>query len=755
MKRDFKKAKKNLAALVIAGLTFGIAALLYVSGVFDFLENKTYDFRARALAGLSRPSDDIVVILLDQRSIDWGQRERGWAWPWPRAAYAELVDYINAGGANSLAFDVLFSEPSVYGPEDDAALVKSAAEFGQVVQSVFFSSQTGKDRSWPAGLDKPLFTAGEAAMLPSLWNVAADGENGEPAAQFPLEGLRNTAKVIGSVTGKPDLLDGVLRRTYLFTPFDNKLIPGLGPASLLASGYSRGISYNPQKRTIYWGDHTLPVDKNGGILLRFRGSLDRYIPYSVSDVLESAADYRAGKTPLLPPEDFSGKYVFFGYYAPGLFDIFTTPISSVYPGVGAHITLLDNLLQGDFIREVPVTLNLIFILCAAVLITLLSLYSRHIPLSVGGTVLLVIIVIGVSFGVYHYGSLWLHMAPILFSVVAAFLGSTLYNYATEGSQKRFIKSAFSRYLSPKVIDQIIADPSRLALGGEKREMTAIFTDIQRFSSISEVLQKEYAGEGPKALVNLLNLYLTEMSNIILDNGGTIDKYEGDAIIAFFGAPIWTDRHAALACRSALMMKKREKELRDEIMKSEGIFCVPLSKLIENKVIRPERPLYTRIGINTGDMVVGNMGTPNKMDYTIMGNAVNLAARLEGVNKQYDTNGILISEYTRDKIGDGFVIRGLSRVRVVGVNTPLRLYELLETREEAPPEMLKMVETWGQGFAAYEQKNFPDALKVFEAIYRQDEQDRVTKLYLDRCEKYIVAPPTDDKWDNGVDNLSEK
>ncbi|GHV41359.1 adenylate/guanylate cyclase domain-containing protein [Spirochaetia bacterium] len=750
MKGTLKKSKKNFAALIIIVLTFIIAALLYLGGIFDYLENKTYDFRVKALAGQSRPSDDIIVILLDQRSIDWGQRERGWSWPWPRAAYAELTDYMKAGGANSLTLDVLFSEPSVYGPQDDEAFAQASARFGRVVQAAFFSSQAGKDRFWPAGLNKPLFSSsGGTSLPPSRWDTL------EMAAQFPLETLRNTAEAIGSTTNGADPVDDVYRRAYLFTPFDHRLIPGLAPASLLASGSLQGISYDQKKQTIQWGDYTLPVDKDGGILLRFRGEIDRYIPYSASDVLQSAADYRTGETPNLPPEDFSGKYVFFGYNAPGLFDIFSTPISSVYPGVGVHITLLDNLLQGDFIREIPVWVNLLCIFLAAVLITLLTLYSRRIPLSVGGTVFLIAIIIALCFGVYHFGSLWLHLVPILFSVIAAFLGSTLYNYATEGSQKRFIKSAFSRYLSPKVIDQIIADPSKLNLGGEKREMTAIFTDIQRFSSISEALQKEYADDGPKVLVELLNLYLTEMSNIVLENGGTIDKYEGDAIIAFFGAPIWTGQHAALACRSAVKMKKRELELRAEIMKADGAFAVPLSKLIEGKAIRNERPLYTRIGINSGDMVVGNMGTPNKMDYTIMGNAVNLAARLEGVNKQYDTSGILISEYTRDKIGDDFILRGLSRVRVVGVNTPLRLYELLDTREDASPKTLKLVEVWEQGFAAYEKQKFPEALKVFKAICQADAQDLVAKKYLDRCEKYIAAPPTDEKWDDGVDNLTEK
>jgi adenylate cyclase len=331
----------------------------------------------------------------------------------------------------------------------------------------------------------------------------------------------------------------------------------------------------------------------------------------------------------------------------------------------------------------------------------------------------------------------------------------LYSYATEGSQKRFIKSAFSRYLSPAVINEIINDPSRLNLGGERREMSALFTDIQSFSTISSKLQDQYGEDGPKVLVNLLNLYLTEMSNIVLANQGTIDKFEGDAIIAFFGAPLHVPNHASLACSAALRMKKREAELKAEFMNPTGQFFSALEQLIAAGKLRKDRPLYTRVGINTGDMVVGNMGTPDKMDYTIMGNAVNLAARLEGVNKQYDTHGILISEYTRSHIGEDFALRPLSRVRVVGIPTPLRLYELLELREEAPKALIDMIGLWQKAMDTYENGDFTGALCIFQGIREADGTDAVAKLYIERCNRYIKSPPSPEEWDDGVDNLTSK
>jgi adenylate cyclase len=267
------------------------------------------------------------------------------------------------------------------------------------------------------------------------------------------------------------------------------------------------------------------------------------------------------------------------------------------------------------------------------------------------------------------------------------------------------------------------------------------------------LQDQYGENGPKALVNLLNLYLTEMSNVVLANGGTIDKYEGDAIIGFFGAPGWIEDHAAQACRSAILMKRREVEIAASIMNPDGEFFNPFTKLMKSKIVRKHRPLYTRLGINTGDMVVGFMGTPAKMDYTIMGNAVNLAARLEGVNKQYDTHGILISEYTKEEIGDEFVVRPLSRVTVVGIPVPLRIFELLELRSDAPQQMLDMVGAWEEAFKVYENRDFESAKNLFNDIYQNDPEDSTAKLYADRCAEFIAAPPPK-KWD-GVDNLTEK
>jgi len=804
-----KKAGKKLVALIIAGLVFFVITGLHLLGVFHFLEYKSYDMRVKFWADsiYSRTSDEIAVILLDQDSIDWAQRERSWGWPWPRQAYAEVIDYMNLSKAKSVVFDVIFSEPSVYrnakqdeiidnavknleqietenavsrrsdpnrgaegqprrsrfniaiealrslsAREDDDAFIKASENFGRVVQTVMFSSTTGSTAAWPDDLKAPLFQPENFGSMLEHFSV---GKNEK--AQFPIMGLRDSAAALGSVTGVPDS-DGIIRRIRPFTLFDGKAIPGLSSASLVVSGKGLKLFYNNRTGVIEWEGISIPVDKNGYALLRYHGQLDKYIPYRAMDILKSAEALKNGdkeymeSDSFLRLDNFTDTHVFFGFYAQGLFDIFNTPISSVYPGMGCHITMLDNMLRDNFIRESAEWLNLLILLAVIILVVCLVIFSSRIYLSVTGLVIIVLAIIIGSFAAYQFGGLWLPMVTYLAGTLAAFITVTLYNYATEGSQKRFIKSAFSQYLSPKVIEQIIHDPSQLKLGGEKREMTAIFTDVRSFSTISEAL-----GD-PAKLVELLNFYLTRMSDIVLNNQGTIDKYEGDAIIAFFGAPVHMDNHAALACRAAINMKKAETEINREALEKGFINQDVLKALAGKGIISgidDPNPIFTRLGINTGDMVVGNMGTPNKMDYTIMGNAVNLAARLEGVNKQYDTGGILISEYTKTHIGDEFILRPLSRVRVVGVNTPLRLYELLGIASEASPELQEMVKNWEQAFSFYEKRDFLAAQSIFQVICDKNMKDFAAKKYFNRCVKFVSSPPDEKTWDGGVDNLTEK
>ncbi|GHV41462.1 hypothetical protein AGMMS49546_17390 [Spirochaetia bacterium] len=292
-----------------------------------------------------------------------------------------------------------------------------------------------------------------------------------------------------------------------------------------------------------------------------------------------------------------------------------------------------------------------------------------------------------------------------------------------------LRKAFSTYVSGDVAEDVMEDPSRLQLGGSKRNMSAIFTDIQGFSTIAEKLD-------PEDLVKLLNIYLSGLSDIILEQKGTIDKYEGDAIMAFFGAPLNLPDHALRACTAAVLMKYKEQEINAYLLEKN------LNAI----------PLFTRMGINTGDMVVGNMGSERKMNYTIMGNAVNLAARLEGVNKQYKSR-ILITEETVKAAGDTLVKRRFDKVRVVGITLPVQIYELLDTAGTASAETLEMVERFNRARDIFENRDWAAAEEAFEAVLQLDGRDGPARLFRDRAAAFKQKPPASD-WD-GIFNLSEK
>jgi class 3 adenylate cyclase/uncharacterized membrane protein len=292
-----------------------------------------------------------------------------------------------------------------------------------------------------------------------------------------------------------------------------------------------------------------------------------------------------------------------------------------------------------------------------------------------------------------------------------------------------LRRAFSTYLSEDVVEEIVTDPTRLQLGGIKRHMTAIFTDVRGFTGIAEKLSPEH-------LVDLLNHYLSTMSDAILEQKGTIDKYEGDAIIAFFGAPLELPDHAIRACLAAVVMKRLEDDVNKYVMES-GI---------------SPSPLMTRIGINSGDMVVGNMGTQKKMNYTIISNAVNLAARLEGVNKQYGT-WILATENTIGETAGWFLTRRLDRIRVVGIKEPVQIYEILETMEHTTGELRHKVDLFHNALELFESRRWNDAGKEFAQIIKQFPNDGPSRLYYNRCRQYIINAPLPN-WD-GVFNMAEK
>lgn len=523
-------------------------------------------------------------------------------------------------------------------------------------------------------------------------------------------------------------------------------------AWLLATYYDKAMSV---KKSVQEGNDLSEMEKYKDLRREFFLKLEQYLSLEMEESIIKHVDaydateradientihavFKANRENLFPKlketreklsQTFEDSFCLMSWTSTSTTDIGVTPFAGEYVNVGTHAAVVNTILSGIFLDDSPWWVSSVLALIFSIGIFFL-VYGRKNPVfslisGISGLVAMI-----VCFAVFFIlTGIYLNILSPLLCVFLTFVIFTIINFIQTAQEKTFIRNAFSHYLSTDVINELISDPSKLNLGGEKKQLTAIFTDIKGFSTLSELL-------APDQLVKLLNEYLTEMSNIILDLRGTIDKYEGDAIISFFGAPIEYPTHAYNACLSAVRMKKMEQILNTHLI---------------NEKLSPSS-LLTRIGINTGEMVVGNMGTAKKMDYTIMGNAVNLAARLEGVNKQYGT-WICISEDTYEAAGKDFAVRKLDRVRVVGINKPVRIYELIDEKRITDKVVQEAIEIFHSALNLFEKREWDKARGAFKETRRLMANDMTSEIYIKRCITFKRKPPPDN-WD-GVFSITIK
>jgi adenylate cyclase len=695
----------------LTGLTSGlagalVAGLLVLSGMLLPWEASTWDMRVVRAFKAGEHTDNIRVVLLDQQSLDWARDQHQLTWPWMRESYGLMLNFFNRAEPKAIIFDWLYLDPSSYGPEDDKAFVAAISNSPSFVGAVL-STDHGTAQ-WPAKTGAPALAPEGLAD----WQKTKAGRAASKThVGFPIDGIREAASWLGDVTHqKAAGQDATVRRVSPLSIFDNQLIPSLGIAGLLAGAPQTSLRFDGNN--LQFADHVIPLDSNAQTILRYRGPSQTHKTVNAAAIIESEMQLLSGVKPTLSPEAFRGKYIFFGPSAPGLEDLKPTPSGGVGPGVEMHATLLDNVLSDDLIRDTAPGINLLWSLALALLTGVLSINARRAWQSLllfGGGV-----TIPYAIGVLAYEmGFWLPVVAPTIAVLTALLVGLASGYALEGRQRQFIKSAFDQYLSPQVIDKLIANPHSLQLGGELRELTLFFSDLKGFSTISEQL-------GPTKLTRLLNDYLSEMCDIILDEGGTIDKYEGDAIIAFWNAPLDVPDHAERAVRAALRCNRRLAELRPKFKEEVG------------------HELYARIGLNTGQVVVGNMGSRQRFDYTFLGDAGNLAARLEGANKAF-ASWIMISGETMRRAGDGFSYRKLARITVVGRKQAIDVYEPSFSEDYEP--RVEAMERFHQALSLFDEGRFAEALPTFEAIAAADP---TAAIYRDRCATFVTTPPTD--WD---------
>lgn len=694
--------KLILRGVVITLISIVISSILWFSGLLIPFENRLWDERVKLLADEEKASEEIILILLDQASLDWAEEEQGLPWPWPREVLTTIINFASRGGAKSINFDVLYTEASLYGVWDDASFGESIKNSGIFVGSTTVTEAetdvTPEDvrsikiegfDSWFEGSSMEKYSY-ITHTIPELWS---------------------NSQYLTNVKQEPDR-DGIYRRGQLFNLFQDRIIPSHALASYLVSKNSE-VSMSINKNHFTVDGYKIPINERGEVILNYRGPTGTYRSFPAANIINSELTLLAGETPTINPEIFKGSHVYFGYMAPGLFDNRATPLSGSGAGVEIHTVMLDNLLSRDFFRELSpllaVLITLILSGVAGILFTCFQKVRFSLPITITG--ILVPLMLSV---IYYQFNIWFPLIYVELTIILTLTGTGIMNFTTEGKQKRFIKSAFKQYLSPDVIEHILEDPGQLKLGGEKREISIFFSDLQGFTTISENLT-------PEGLTKLINEYLTAMTDIIQDEGGTIDKYEGDAIIAFWNAPISFEDHAQRCVRAALRCQEKLTELRSHFKEMTG------------------HNLHMRIGINTGEAVVGNMGSQTRFDYTMLGDSVNLAARLEGVNKKFGTETI-ISEFTENKIS-GINSREIGRVRVVGKSQPITLYEPLSEEENHG--------TFHKALKHFYDGEFEKALNLFREI---STKDRAAEKYCWFIQELIDNPPQ--KWD-GVMNMTSK
>ena len=701
--------KKLLQGLAASGIGFALALALWMPGWLDSWEGKAWDWRVNLLAHPGQATNKIRLILLDQNSLDWGKKENALGWPWPREIYNIILDFCRREGAKAVIFDVLFTEPSNYGVADDQSFGEAIKKGPPFVGSAFLSDTEGAESKWPASLQEPKIRID--GLIPWLKETGAGGGRSVQGV-FPIPEIAANSAVLADTHLNPDP-DNVYRRIKLFSVFDGRILPSPALGAVLAAVPDTPLQI--VRGALNVGGHRVPIDDGGNALLNFRGASGTHKAYSAAAVIQSELRIREGGQSLIPGKDLLRDcYVFFGFSAPGLFDLRPTPVSGVYPGVGIYATALDNLLSDDFIRPASNALLLALTLLLTVLAGIGTARASGIvkSLLVYGFFLLLPALLAAA--AYRAG-FWLPLVVQEVGVAVTLFSAGVIYYTTEGRQKLFIKNAFKQYLSPTVIEELIRHPERLKLGGERRLLSIFFSDLEGFTGISEGLE-------PEALTALLNDYLSAMTDIIHEEGGTVDKYEGDAIICFWNAPLQQTDHAERCVRAALRCQEKLAGMRPAFREGIG------------------KDLRMRVGINSGPAVVGNMGSHTRFDYTMLGDAVNLASRLEGINKQFGTYTI-ISQATLELLAGTFPVRELSRVSVVGRREAVTIYEPMFPAEYASRK--EDLRIFAEGLGEFYRGRFDKAQTIFAGL---GDRDRAALSYAGKCRSLIEQPP--EVW-NGV------
>jgi adenylate cyclase len=676
----------------------------------------------------------ITLVAIDDYTI-----KKIGKWPFPRENYSKLLKKLNTFGAKTVAFDVFFSEDSLRCPG-----VNVDEEFGEAVAS--FQEVPGNSVIIPYSLTtypeevfeefpEDLYIYSLSARVPKDLGLV---DKFVEKKVFPIPALTNAGASLAHLQVEPDL-DGIMRHYQVVGNVDTQYLPGFSLSVYQAYTGDQPkveiLNYDNYKIKLKTGD--LPINQGGETKVRWIGGERNFPVIRFWDVLEASDDDKKMR------ELLNGNIVFIGSTAFAAHDLRHTPVDPIMPGVIFHMNMAHMLLEGKFFKPAIESERISWaLLIAGTLLILIIQFFGNAIFDVAGLVAIIGGLIFYDLSVLTPEGHEIKLFFILVSIIGCYSWNTFLHFYLANKDKSFLKSAFGNYISPELIDEMYKSGEPPKLGGDSGVRTAFFTDIQGFSTFSEKLSATQ-------LVELLNEYLTHMTDILLEEGGTLDKYEGDAIIAFFGAPMELEDHAERACRVAHRMQERLAELRLK-WQSEG-----------EKWPEIVHAMRMRVGINSGEIVTGNMGSASRMNYTMMGDAVNLAARLEESAKQY---GIFTQAAEASVLlaGDRFLFRELDTVRVVGKSVAIKSFDLLGLKDSAPEFLIELASKFTEAIGLYKAQKFKEALAIFESTKEleyqrfpelKDVKTNPSEVYIERCETYMQTPPPPD-WD-GVWTLTSK
>lgn len=726
------KQNKRFAKRIIYSTTalFIISIFFLNLKLINHLENVATDYKYKYFNRTKSISNDIILVDIDNNSINELETSLG-QYPWPRSIYKDLIEFIQLGQPKGILFDILFSEKQKDGTEDDI-FAEVLGLYKNISHAVELSSESafveGKFNPFPPELINR-FTLNISNKDQISLSLLKTFNNGFLDYTGPIESILANTQHLHFVSAYKDP-DGIFRSTPMIYKYGDLWLPSLSLKGLLLRLNDPTVSIKNDTIEVSDSNHKykIPMDSRGFTNIHYYANytnLENHV--SIAYLIAQARKLLKGEISdpseleLNPLDYFKDKIVFFGASATGLADLKSTPVSSSLPGVHIHSTVLSNILENDYRKDSSIIFNLFLILVFIVAIYLAIYFLTTILFKTLVPIFLIFLYIALNTLFFKYFNFQI---PLLFPTILFFIAiieGFIFTTIIEGKRTKKITGTFSKYLSEDLTKYLIENeinPS--AEVGKLENLTILFSDIRGFTSFSEKMP-------PKSLVQFLNKYLNQMSSVIINHKGTLDKYIGDAIMAFWGAPVENKNHAIDAVLAALQMVR---ELED--------FNLNAKK-------NNELQIEIGIGLNSGPVIVGNIGSDKKLDYTVIGDNVNLASRIEGLTKQYGVP-ILIGENTYQQIKTHFKCRPIDCVRAKGKDEAVMLYQPIYSvgaTLESSESINAICNITQSAFDLYKQGHFEEAKQLYQECFNINANDSVAELFILRCEELIKNKPT--KW----------